>query len=73
MNGEQCRSGRKLLGWSLAELANKVNMNEMDVARFEAGLLRVPTIGSAMMGRVLEQAGAEFLGDPPRATLRKPR
>jgi ribosome-binding protein aMBF1 (putative translation factor) len=73
MTGEQCKIARKLLGWSLEELAQKVKMSEMDVARFEAGMLRVPTIGSAMIGRVLEQAGVEFVGDPLSARLRKPR
>jgi ribosome-binding protein aMBF1 (putative translation factor) len=71
MTGEQCKIARKLLGWSIEELANKVRMNEMDVARLEAGLLRLPTIGSAMIGRVFEQAGIEFVGDPPSARLRK--
>jgi hypothetical protein len=63
MTSEQCKIARKLLGWSLEELA----------ARFEAGMLRVPTVGSAMIGRVFEQAGGEFFGDPPSARLRNPR
>jgi hypothetical protein len=61
------------IGGSLEEMAQKVKMSEMDVARFEVGMLRVSTIGSAMIGRVLEQAGVEFFSDPPSARLRKPR
>jgi hypothetical protein len=70
----QCKAARKLLGWSLEVFANKVRMSEIDIARFEAGKLGVPMIGSAMIRRALDQAGIEFIDEPPGARLRaRPR
>ena len=39
ITGEQVKAARKLLGWCLEVLANKVRMSEIDIARFEAGKL----------------------------------
>jgi transcriptional regulator with XRE-family HTH domain len=37
ITGEQCKAARKLLGWTMSDLAEAVRLSEMDIARFEAG------------------------------------
>jgi len=73
ITGEQRKAARKLLGWSLEDLANNVRMSEIDIARFEAGSLRVPFVGSVLIRRALEEAGVEFISQPPSARLRQTR
>jgi hypothetical protein len=45
-------------------------MTEIDIARFEGGKLRVLAVGSVLIRRALEEAGIEFIGQPPSVKLR---
>jgi ribosome-binding protein aMBF1 (putative translation factor) len=58
---EQCKSARKLLGWSPQDLAHKVRLSELDIARFEGGKTCMSFIGTAIIRRALEIAGIEFV------------
>jgi ribosome-binding protein aMBF1 (putative translation factor) len=66
---EQCRTARKLLGWSLEELAHKVRLSALDIARFEAGKTAMSFIGAAIIRRAFEIAGIEFVSGEPGVTL----
>jgi ribosome-binding protein aMBF1 (putative translation factor) len=66
----QCKAARRLLGWSIAALAHKVRLSEIDVARFEAAKPGMSFIGTAMIKRALEIAGVAFDEDG-RVTLRE--
>jgi ribosome-binding protein aMBF1 (putative translation factor) len=72
ITGEQVNAARKLLGWSLEVLANKVRMSEIDIARFEAGKQGMSSTMTALIRRALETAGVEFTnGREPGIKLRK--
>ena len=60
ITGEQMKAARILLGWTMDDLARSVRLSEMDIARFEAGTPRMPSIGAALIRRALEGAGVEF-------------
>jgi transcriptional regulator with XRE-family HTH domain len=75
ITGEQCKAARKLLTWTMDDLARAVRLSEMDIARFEAGtagMRGMSFIGTALIRRALEQAGVEFISAPPSARLRNP-
>jgi len=73
ITGEKCKLARKLLGWSLEVLANKVRLSEIEIARFEAGMRGMSFIGAALIRRALETAGIKFTdGGGPGVRLRKP-
>jgi transcriptional regulator with XRE-family HTH domain len=63
ITGDQCKEARKLLGWTMSDLAHAVKLSEMDIARFEAGQSAMSFIGTALIGRALEQAGVEFIAE----------
>jgi ribosome-binding protein aMBF1 (putative translation factor) len=65
----QCRTARQLLGWSLEELAHKVRLSELDIARFEAGKTAMSFIGIAIIQRAFEIAGTEFVPGEPGVRL----
>lgn len=74
----QCREARRLLGWSLHQLASAAGTYSRDIRRFErVGLLAKPKSGEdrrAAISAVLEQAGVEFTnGDAPGVRLRPKR
>ena len=63
ITGEQCRAARKLLTWTMDDLARAAKLSEMDIARFEAGtagMAGISFIGTALIRRTLEAAGIEF-------------
>jgi len=73
ITGERVKAARKLLGWSLEALANKVRMSEIDIARFEAGKLGMSSTVTGLIRNALETAGVEFTdGGEPGVKLRKP-
>jgi ribosome-binding protein aMBF1 (putative translation factor) len=72
ITGEQVNAARKLLGWSLEVLANKVRMSEIDIARFEAGKLGMSSTVMGLIRKALKTAGVEFTdGGEPGVKLRK--
>ena len=72
ITGEQVKAARKLLGWSLEVLANKVRMSEIDIARFEGGKLGMSSTVTALIRKALETAGVEFTDrGEPGVKLRK--
>jgi hypothetical protein len=60
ITGEQCKAARKLLGWTMSDLTRAAKLSEIDVARFEAAMPRIPFIGAELIRRALEAAGIEF-------------
>jgi hypothetical protein len=56
----QCKAARRLLGWSVANLAHKVRLSELDIARFESGKPTMSFIGTAIIRRAFEIAGLAF-------------
>lgn len=67
----QCRSGRRLLGWSRFDLARESGVAAMAIAAAERGV-RIPHLGTAeALRRALETGGIEFTeGRHPGVTLR---
>ena len=64
---DQAREARKLLGWSLERLARSISLSEFDIARFEAGKIKMTFIGAAMIQRAFEINGIEFIDEPAGA------
>jgi ribosome-binding protein aMBF1 (putative translation factor) len=56
----QCKAARRLLGWSVDNLAHKVRLSELDIARFESGKPTMSFIGTAIIRRAFEIAGLAF-------------
>jgi transcriptional regulator with XRE-family HTH domain len=73
ITGEQCKEARKLLGWTMSDLAHAVKVSEMDIARFEAGKPSMSFIGALLIHRALGRAGVEFISAPPSIRLREPQ
>jgi len=66
VTGEQCRAGRRLLGWSLAHFAHVAGLNTWAVGRFERGeTIPRPEVLAAITG-ALEAAGVELTADGAR-------
>ncbi len=62
MTPEQCRAGRALIGWSVADLASKVGLDERLIDDFEAGR-NDPASGTIEVLRSgLMTAGVVFTG-----------
>jgi hypothetical protein len=59
----QCKAARRLLSWTMGDLTRAAKLSEIDVARFEAGMPRMPFIGAELIRRALEAAGIEFEDD----------
>jgi DNA-binding XRE family transcriptional regulator len=70
ITSEQCKEARRLLGWTMSDLAFAVKLSEMDIARFEAGKPNMSFIGALLIHRALERAGVEFVAAPPSVKLR---
>lgn len=60
IHGEQCRAGRRLLGWSIEEHAHAAGVNVQTIGAFERAqcVPRAQTL-AAITG-ALEAAGVEF-------------
>lgn len=67
MTPEQCRSARKLLGWSERQLARAPSGNYYAVVYFEAGNGRPRTSTVFAIRTALEPVGIEFIGEPTAA------
>jgi hypothetical protein len=57
----------------MSDLAHAARLSEMDIARFEAGQPAMSFIGTELIGRALEQAGVEFISQPPSVRVRERR
>jgi transcriptional regulator with XRE-family HTH domain len=62
----QCKAARKLVGWSVLELAHRTGAEPMALSRFEArrGMLSLDKL--AAIRRAFEEAGVEFPNGTPR-------
>ena len=60
---QQCRAGRVLAGWSVADLARQAHVGAATISRFEQGLSapRHPTL--VVLRLALEHAGVRFGDD----------
>ena len=56
----QCRAARGLLDWSQTELAQRMNVDRISVARFEAGTVVSANTVRAIQER-LEKGGVRFI------------
>jgi transcriptional regulator with XRE-family HTH domain len=62
----QCKAARKLVGWSVLELARRAGAEPMALSRFEArrGMLSLDKL--AAIRSAFENAGVEFPNGAPR-------
>jgi transcriptional regulator with XRE-family HTH domain len=62
----QCKAARKLVGWSVLELAHRAGAEPLALSRFEArhGMLSLDKL--AAIRSAFEAAGVEFLDGAPR-------
>jgi len=62
----ECKAARKLVGWSVLDLAHRGGAEPMALSRFEArqGMLSLDTMTA--IRSALEAAGVEFPGGAPR-------
>jgi transcriptional regulator with XRE-family HTH domain len=62
----QCKAARKLVGWSVLELAHRAGAEPLALSRFEArrGMLSLDKL--AAIRSAFEAAGVEFPDDAPR-------
>jgi transcriptional regulator with XRE-family HTH domain len=62
----QCKAARKLVGWSVLELAHRAGTEPMALSRFEArrGMLSLDKL--AAIRSAFESAGVEFPNGAPR-------
>jgi hypothetical protein len=69
ISGAQVRAGRRLLGWTVDELAHRASVGIFTVDQIEglAGLNPYP--GLPTIQKTLEAAGIEFTNDVPGARL----
>jgi transcriptional regulator with XRE-family HTH domain len=69
ISAAQCRAARRLLGWTVHELADRASVGMFTVDQIEglAGLNSFP--GLAAIQTILEAAGIEFTNDAPGARL----
>lgn len=75
MSPEQCKAARFLLGWTQRELAEKSEVTQLTVHRFETGQSRLQRTTKKALKSTLQEAGIRFLesaGEPgePRVILR---
>jgi transcriptional regulator with XRE-family HTH domain len=56
----QAKAARKLLGWSLSDLASCVGVGETAIGLFERGQRRSPALDVSVLRKVLESAGVAF-------------
>lgn len=61
ISGEQVRAARALLDWSLADLAEKADIGQQAISKFENGETEPMSKTVQKLQRVLEDAGIEFL------------
>lgn len=61
ISGNQCRAARALLRWSLADLAEKVNLREQAISKFEHGETEPLAKNIREIQTALEDGGVEFL------------
>lgn len=61
ITGDQCRAGRALLKWSLAELAQQVGIREQAISKFENGETEPMSKNIRQIQTALEEGGVEFL------------
>lgn len=66
MTPEQCLKARKLLDWTLADLARAAGISVITVRNFEAGKLARGRDAPALMKCALEGAGVRFTSDAVR-------
>src|SRR5689334_8563066 len=66
----QCKAARKLVGWSVLELAHRAGTEPMALSRFEArrGMLSLDKL--AAIRNAFEDAGVEFPNGAPRSRTR---
>ena len=66
----QCKAARKLVGWSVLELAHRAGTEPMTLSRFEArrGMLSLDKL--AAIRNAFEEAGVEFPNGAPRLRTR---
>ena len=66
----QCKAARKLVGWSVLELAHRAGTEPMALSRFEArrGMLSLDKL--AAIRNAFEDAGVEFPNGAPRLRAR---
>jgi transcriptional regulator with XRE-family HTH domain len=72
---EQCRAARKLLGWSIAQLATAAGLGIHGVVTFEATNSQSRHATRIKLRDALESAGIEFLAEDaggPGVRLRTP-
>jgi transcriptional regulator with XRE-family HTH domain len=66
----QLKTARRLLGWSVPLLADKSGLSVTTVSNFEKGTRRPSVLNVSTIRKLFEDAGIEFGGDDPGATLR---
>ena len=59
----QCRAGRAMLRWSIAELAHQARVSSKTINRFETEEREISPRSLFQMVRALEDAGVEFRPD----------
>jgi transcriptional regulator with XRE-family HTH domain len=60
MTPAQCRLARKLLDWTIADLARAAGASVITVRSFEDGKVAGTRLAPKLMQRALEGAGVEF-------------
>jgi transcriptional regulator with XRE-family HTH domain len=60
ITGDQVKTARRLLGWSLPRLASRAAVSDETIRRLESGRHRPTDQKIAAIQRALEEAGIEF-------------
>ena len=63
MTPAECRTARKLLDWTPADLARAAGVSVITVRNFEAGKVAGTRLAPKLMKRALEGAGVKFAAD----------
>ena len=72
ITGEHVKAARKLLKWSLEELAERATLSKKALELFEDGQANLPTLQVNVLRDVLSVAGVQFPSlDRPGVVLRK--
>jgi len=67
ITGEQAKAARKLLGWTVVDLASRSGVGQTTLLRFELGTRTLEERYVAQVRRALERGGVEFSdSEPPR-------
>jgi hypothetical protein len=69
----QVRAGRLLIGWSQLKLASETGVSAATIAIFEDGERQPPMLDMAVVERMLNDGGVEFIDKTPGVRMKTPR